>query len=77
MKQGSTRYRFVRMAILMACAVMLLLTLHPAFGADQTATAMAINPAFTPQALGDGWAISTPEVEGLDAAALAAVYATA
>ncbi len=77
MKQGSTRYRCVRMAILMAGAVMLLLTHHPACGADQTTTAMARQPAFTPHALGDGWAISTPEAEGLDAAALAAVYAKA
>ncbi len=66
-------YRFIWTCMQVVCLAFCLH--HTALGADQTAT--VVKPAFTPQALNDGWAISTPEAEGLDATALAATYAKA
>ncbi len=71
MTYGVARYRFVWTCVQIVCTVFLLS--HSAFGADRT----AVKPAFTPQAHNDGWAISTPEAEGLNVAALADVYAKA
>ncbi len=72
---GSRRFQHVRMAILMAWAVTFLCIHEPAWAADRAAT--ATEPAFTPEALNDGLALSTPQAEGLDPAALADVYAKA
>ncbi len=59
----------------MVWAVTCVLIHRPTYSADRTVT--VIQPAFTPQALSDGLAISTPEAEGLDTEALMKVYAKA
>lgn len=73
MTSDVVRDRCVWTCVQIVCAALLLS--YPAFSAAQTATASP--PAFTPQALDDGLIISTPEAEGIDAAALADIYAQA
>ncbi len=68
-----THDQFVWTFVKIACLVLLLS--HPVFSADQTAA--VVEPTFAPPAIGDGWAISAPQAEGLDATALTDVYANA